>query len=170
MGTGAEGAAEGPTEGEDATDVLGESAGSLDSGVSSDTGVVPHRPRTQPPTRRPKFVALRGPVAAVEVVLVLSEETIDAASDLVFAAIEASNDWDVCAELVARSVWMAGADIIGGVETNSTLGGRMRWGIFMPGCQLPIRAWRLLGVWMSMPATDTDSKLSWEEDLRIAEG
>lgn len=75
-----------------ATDVLGESVESPGSCESLETGAMPHRPSTHPPTRRPKVVALRGSVLADEAVLVLSVDVIDAASDLLPAAIEASND------------------------------------------------------------------------------
>jgi hypothetical protein len=80
------------TEGDDAIDVSGVSVDSLGSSGSSLTGAMPHRPKTQPPTRRPSVVALRGPVVAVEVVLVLSADAMDAASDLLPAAMEASKD------------------------------------------------------------------------------
>lgn len=134
-------------EGDDATDVVGEFVGSCES-LSAEIAATPQRPRTQPPMRRPRVVALRGPRVEVEAVLVLSVDTIDAVSDLVGfpAAMEASNDWDVCSELAARSAVIAGAEITGGVDSSSTLGDRMRRGIRMPGCQSPIRLWRLVGV------------------------
>ena len=158
-------------EGDDVKDVFGEFVGSSES-LSDETAAMPQRPSTQPPMRRPNVEALRGPRVAVEPVLVLSVDTTDAVSDLVWfpAAMEASNDWDLCSELVARSTVMAGAEITGGVDNSSTLGDKMRLGIRMPGCQSPIRLWRLVGVWMSIPATETESKLSWEEDLRKDEG
>lgn len=134
-------------EGDDATDVVTEFVGSCES-LSAETGATPHRPRTQPPMRRLRVVDLRGPRVEVELVLVLSVDTIDAVSDFVGfpAAMEASNDWDVCPELTARSAVMAGAETTGGVESSSTLGDKMRRGIRMPGCQSPIRLWRLVGV------------------------
>jgi hypothetical protein len=102
----------------------------------------------------------------------LSADVMDDASVdllLLLAAMEASNDWGECPELAERLAMMAGAEMTGGVETNSTLGERMRWGIRMPGCQSPIRMWRAFGVWMSMPATETESRLSWDVDLRSDE-
>lgn len=146
--------------------VLGEdSVGVSSLGSALETGAVPHFPRTQPPMRRPRVEDLRGTCVAVELVLELSPETTDAESDGTLpAATEASNEREVLSELFARSIEIAGAEMTGGVETRSTLGRTMRRGMCIPERQSPICACRFVGVWMSMPATD--SKLSCDADLR----
>ena len=55
---------------------------------------MPQRPRTQPPTRRPRVAGLRGPGVAVELVLLLSADAMEADSEvrLFPAAMEASKD------------------------------------------------------------------------------
>lgn len=102
----------------------------------------------------------------MELVLELSAEITDPVSDgtLLPAATEASKERDVLSELFARSIVMAGAETTGGVETSSTLGRTMRCGICIPGCQSPMREYRSVGVWISIPATD--NKLSCDEDFR----
>lgn len=61
-----------------------------------ETGAMPQRPRTQPPTRRPKVADLRGTGVAVELVLLLSADAMEADSEarLFPAAMEASSERD----------------------------------------------------------------------------
>lgn len=63
---------------------------------SDETGAMPQRPRTQPPTRRPKVADLRGTGVAVELVLLLSADAMEADSEarLFPAAMEASSERD----------------------------------------------------------------------------
>lgn len=97
-------------------------SGSLMSG----TAAVPQRPKTQ----RPNAEDLREPGVAVEAVLELSTETTDAESNgrLVdaLAATEARRERDDAPRTLARSAVMVGADMIGGVDTSSTLGDMRR--------------------------------------------
>ena len=59
---------------------------------------------------------------------------------------------------------MIGAERTGGVESSSMLGETMRRGMRMPGCQSPMCEWRIVGVCISMPATER--RLSWDVDFR----
>lgn len=113
---------------------------------SEATGAIPQRPNTQPPMRRPSAADFRG--VAVELVLVLSAEMTgdDSMRTLLPAATEANSDLDVFSELLPRSTVIIGADTTGGVDTSSTLGDTMRWGMRMPARQSPIREKRLVGV------------------------
>jgi len=97
-------------------------SGSLISG----TAAVPHRPKTQ----RPNAEDLREPGVAVEAVLELSAEPTDTESEgrLVpaLAATEARRERDDFSGPLARSAMIVGADMIGGVDTNPTLGDMRR--------------------------------------------
>ena len=123
-------------------------SGASESDSSSGTGAMPHRPSTQPPIRRPIVDDLRAPGVAVELVLVLSAEMtdVDSKERLLPAATEARREREDGPGALARSAVIIGAERTGGVETSSMLGETMRCGIRMPGCQSPMRVWRLVGV------------------------
>lgn len=138
-----------------------------------ETGVVPQRPRTQPPTRLLRVEDdFRGVWFAVEVsVVALSSDTTDKASEceLLLAATDARSEREDRLEVEGRgpiSAVTLVVDMMGGVESSSVAGETIRRGARSGGskldcqCQLPSREFRSTGVWMSIPATER--RLSWE--------
>lgn len=126
-------------------------AGSAGRGAGAATGAVPQRPRTQPPTRRVMDGLRAGGGRAVGVFSVSWVW-------LWFRQTDASRLRGECGFLVgaSRSAVTVVVAITGGVEYTSPDEKLRRWIPAMGiGPGPPVRERRRLGVWMSMPATDS---------------